>query len=76
MRTGYSNNRGPAEDAKFKVYGKNLAADEFNSIVKEKNKNKYKSKITDWTLRQDLKKIKQADRTANSSASNSRSPTK
>ena len=58
MRTGYSNNRGQADDGKFKVYGKNLAAQEFNSIVKEKQKNKYKAKVGDWTLRQDLRKIK------------------
>ena len=36
LRTGYSNNRGQADDQKFKIYGKNLAAQEFNSIVKEK----------------------------------------
>ena len=58
MRSGYSNNRGQLDEGKFKVYGKNLAAQEFNSIVKEKQKNKYKSKITDWTLKQDLRKIK------------------
>jgi len=52
MRNGYSANRGQAEDGKFKVYGKNLAAQDFNSMVKQKKQvNKYKSKIHDWSLR-------------------------
>ena len=50
------------EDGKFKVYGMNNAAAEFNQIVKDKQrKNKFKTKIKDWSIRQDLKKIKQQE---------------
>ena len=40
------------EDGKFKVYGMNNAAAEFNQIVKDKTrKNKFKPKIKDWSIR-------------------------
>ena len=41
VKSGYSNNRGQ-DDGKFKVYGKNFAASDFNSMVNRKNKHKAK----------------------------------
>ena len=39
IKSGYSNNRGK-DEGKFKVYGKNFATSDFNSM-----KNKHKAKI-------------------------------
>ena len=67
LRSGYNHNRGNFNVGKFKVYGKNSAAQEFNTIAQEnQKKGKYQPKINDWSLQQDLKKLK---------ADNSRSAT-
>ena len=67
LRSGYNHNRGNFNEGKFKVYGKNSAAQEFNTIAQEnQKKGKYQPKINDWSLQQDLKKLK---------ADNSRSAT-
>ena len=62
MTLGSSSVQREQDEGKFKVYGMNNAAQEFNQIVKDKNrKNKFKPKIKDWSIRQDLKKIKQQE---------------